>query len=216
MTVVSILIATTLAWAPGAAHAPSFSHKLHLDNVGLTCTDCHQAALETDVDSDTMFPSPETCFGCHGADQSDDCKICGAVDRLKSLAKPIPGIIFDHKTHLTSPRFLEQLSPTPSGDQADPDSTKSVCLSCHHGIDQIAIGGTKNFPAMSECLGCHPFQGDPMASCRTCHSGEFNLLPPNHRSKTFFDDHSRTEPLYDRSTCRMCHSSEYNPCTQCH
>jgi hypothetical protein len=216
MAVLTILIATALAWAPGSTHAPSFSHKLHLENVGLTCTDCHQAALDKGSSANSLFPSSETCFACHGPEQQDDCQICAAVERLQGLEKPIPGIIFDHGTHLTSARFREQLGPSAQGDQADPEFTKELCLSCHHGMDQVALGTAENFPTMSECLGCHPFQGDPMASCRTCHSTAFNLRPPSHRTKTFFDAHSRTEPPLDRSECHTCHSPEYNPCTQCH
>ena len=216
MTFHFLLLAPYLALAPAGVNATTFSHQLHIETVGLSCIDCHQALQEGSEPSGTFYPSVEVCLTCHVHEGSDDCTVCRSIDRLKTLGKPIAGLIFRHQDHLTNPRFLEGAHLSAPLDPDDAAGVRTLCLSCHRGMEKVALGGPENFPAMTDCLSCHEFEGDPMRSCQTCHSPEFNLRPHHHQDIAFFDDHSRTESDLDRSRCQACHSPRYNPCTQCH
>ena len=45
-----------------------FSHQLHLNKVGATCTICHSAASASKESADRNLPTEETCLACHNGE----------------------------------------------------------------------------------------------------------------------------------------------------
>jgi c(7)-type cytochrome triheme protein len=50
--------------AAGAGQSP-FSHQLHLNKVGATCTACHVGATTSTEATDSNLPPASVCLNCH-------------------------------------------------------------------------------------------------------------------------------------------------------
>jgi hypothetical protein len=198
-----------------------FSHSVHLETVGLTCVQCHTSALESRSAVDVNLPSPETCALCHSEDDGD---LRGKASDFSPKVPPRP-VLFSHEQHLgiqdLAPRIVGALE---SGRYPEGDPTAirrqinldEVCTACHRGLEQADLGRLENYPLMSDCLVCHQPKGNAMAECQTCHIPGFDLLPADHKTATFFDEHSSTSQKHNVDRCHQCHTPRFNPCSQCH
>lgn len=116
-----------------------FSHKHHVQGLGLDCRFCHITVEKT---SQAGYPDTATCLGCHS-------KIWSQAAMLEPLhesgekKKPLHWfrvnrlpdyVYFDHSIHLA----------------------KNVgCVSCHGEVGQMARVVQKRSFLMRDCLGCH-------------------------------------------------------------
>jgi hypothetical protein len=116
-----------------------YSHKLHVDELGLDCRYCHS---NVERSQEAMIPPTQTCMGCHAVVKPDSPKLAALRDSWTS-GKPVPWIrvhelpehaYFDHSAHL------------PAG---------VGCASCHGRIDQMEVVRLDAPLAMSWCLDCH-------------------------------------------------------------
>lgn len=133
-----------------AGYMPSqpipFSHKLHVDQLGLDCRYCHSFV---DVAGHSNVPTSNTCWNCHQHVQKESPKLQPLRDRMDPLlkhadfGKPIewvrvhkaPDYVkFDHSAHLN--RGIS-------------------CQSCHGRVDQMEVVYQENSLSMGWCLECH-------------------------------------------------------------
>lgn len=167
-----------------------FSHKLHIQDVGSGCSDCHAVADTSKSPLDLLLPDKAACNQCH-----DDTLTFTSYDNQKDAAKTRPWLThyiarFPHQIHLAN---------------------DIQCIDCHTGIDNSENISDSHLPAMSSCVQCHSSLDEP-DYCYTCHSPQDDRLPADHKS-----DWTATHGINsytDKDNCRMCHSDNY--CLECH
>lgn len=124
-----------------------YSHKLHVDELGIDCRYCH---ANVERSQEAMIPPTQTCMGCHAVVKADSPKLAALRDSWKS-GNPVPWVrvhelpehaYFDHSAHL------------PAG---------VGCVSCHGRVDQMEVVRLDAPLAMGWCLECHR---DPSSNLR--------------------------------------------------
>jgi hypothetical protein len=116
-----------------------YSHKLHVDELGIDCRYCHS---NVERSQEAMIPPTQTCMGCHAVVKPDSPKLAALRDSWKS-GNPVPWIrvhklpehaYFDHSAHLAA---------------------GVSCVSCHDRVDQMEVVRLAEPLAMGWCLDCH-------------------------------------------------------------
>ncbi len=122
-----------------------FSHKIHVEQLGLDCRYCHSFV---DVSGHSNVPSGNTCWNCHQHVQRDSPKL---APLHRSMNPQFPGydgkpiewvrvhkvpdyVYFDHSAHVN--RGIS-------------------CQSCHGDVDQMEVVHQANSLSMGWCLDCH-------------------------------------------------------------
>lgn len=123
----------------------SFSHKIHVDQVGMDCRYCHSFA---DVAGHSNVPTGNTCWNCHQHIQKESPKL---APLRKSMDPAFPGydgkpiewvrihkapdfVKFNHSAHL---------------------SRGISCQSCHGQVDMMEVVAQDQPLTMGWCLDCH-------------------------------------------------------------
>jgi len=132
----------------------AFSHRVHMNQVGLECVFCHEF---TDQGLNPSIPSVELCMSCHTDVKTNSPEIVKLTEYWKN-EEPVPWIKvhqmnareyvhFTHKRHIKAGIACE----TCHGDVKAMDQVRQVrsltmgwCVSCH----------TEN-EAPIDCLTCH-------------------------------------------------------------
>lgn len=171
----------------------AFSHKIHVKDQGLNCTDCHAGSSDG---IQVGAPTPEQCGSCH----EEAPKYTGLArelaakwPRLKGLA---PDNKFSHRVHQEA--GLE-------------------CNQCHEGVDASKKITRDHLPTESVCLNCHREMGVSV-ECAVCHARiNRETAPPDHR-QAWNRAHGTAarEPItgercfrcHQRTTCASCHAIE--------
>ena len=159
-----VLFAVALVLAAGAAVTlPSrsidqpiaFNHRLHVEDLGSECTDCHLYAL-TGVRA--TIPNVEVCADCHAEVQTDSAEEAKLVSYVES-GEPIPWrkvyrvpdhVYFSHRRHTAIGGLECATCHGPMNEATEPISrpyarvTMNGCMECHEET------GTSN-----DCLLCH-------------------------------------------------------------
>jgi cytochrome c7-like protein len=119
----------------------SFSHALHVQQLGMDCRFCHTSA---EVSARAGLPSTQTCIGCHGEGRilSGSPRLAPVLESWNSRL-PIPWVqvhqlpdyvYFNHAAHVH--RGVD-------------------CVSCHGNVGQMeAVRDVKPL-TMAWCLQCH-------------------------------------------------------------
>jgi hypothetical protein len=124
-----------------------YSHKLHVDELGLDCRYCH---ANVERSPEAMIPPTQTCMGCHAVVKPVSPKLAALRDSWTS-GTAVPWIrvhelpehaYFDHSAHVAA---------------------GVGCVSCHGRIDQMDVVRLDAPLAMGECLECHR---DPASQLR--------------------------------------------------
>ncbi len=136
----------------------AFNHRVHLEEAGLTCLDCH-----TDAKTRVMagLPGKEACLDCHDADDEDTAghpekaKLIPFADSDANIpwvrvAVTRPDVFFSHRRHVTA-GGLE-------------------CVKCH--VDQPTLAAppprVRLVMRMNDCLACHE-ERNVSTDCVACH-----------------------------------------------
>ena len=175
-----------------------FSHRYHLEEEGLICSDCHYDVEESVTGTDNLLPEMDVCGDCHDIDDEDECGTCHsniddpqAVPRVEDFSP-----VFSHKLHVEA-----ELS----------------CESCHADVAMAEVSGAGMLPGMVQCLDCHDQHAVTSVDCQLCHAPEEQLKPISH-SPDFIHAHSdiaRTgAPVDGDKTCQTCHDTNF--CQDCH
>jgi hypothetical protein len=116
-----------------------YSHKLHVDDLGLDCRYCHNLVEKSAV---ANVPPTQTCMNCHKLILPNSEKL---LKIRESWSKNIPMkwirvhklpdfVYFDHHIHLNA---------------------GIGCVSCHGQINEMPVVTQKKPLSMSWCLDCH-------------------------------------------------------------
>jgi predicted CXXCH cytochrome family protein len=208
-----------------------FSHKLHVQEQGLKCSDCH-AGSEDGLHAGA--PAPEVCQGCH----EEAAKYSGLASelaakwpRLKAL--PADGK-FSHRAHQAAGVECQRCHDDVGSSKkvTMPDMpTEATCLDCHREMgvgaecavchqtlnretppadhqqawDRLHGQAAREPVAGERCFRCHQ-----RTSCASCHEIE----KPRDHNWTWRTFGHGTEAGLDRERCAACHRSDY--CVRCH
>ncbi len=194
-----------------------FSHQLHLNKVGATCTICHSAASASKQAADRNLPTAETCLACHNGETTPSVDTAWLAEReLKERT-----FRFNHEFHLKLGNVAAIIrAALDSGSylgKADHMgrllNSDNSCQSCHRGLEETDLASQANLPVMSDCLVCHTEIDNPF-SCEECHLSGINLKPAGH-TREFIDLHSTGKVNLDKATCLPCHGTNF-ACMGCH
>jgi hypothetical protein len=194
--------------AAGLGAAP-FSHKLHLE-LNLGCTQCHTSAAASTSPADNNLPDAKVCAPCHQGSprtikQPRQTNVTHFNHALHlKLGNPAPVIVAAVKSGA-------YLSPAPAHLAGQLAAAKVACAACHRGLESNQQVDASVFPAMADCLVCHP-KVDPPFSCEKCHASGPALKPASHVGD-FFDTHSSKK--VDKVSCAVCHGRKFT-CQGCH
>lgn len=183
----------------------AFSHRLHVEEEGLDCGDCHASWENSD---EPGMPLPGQCALCHAdldAEKPPGQQVAGLFEgervRAARAGRQSEEILFSHQRHAT--RSLE-------------------CVACHEAVASddglLARRGSELRLGMEDCLACHASsQGPAEADCAACHSQlGTDAAPPSHRAdwKRYHGTvvRGRAEERSDR--CALCHQP--SDCSTCH
>lgn len=143
------------ALSPGPAEQPvAFNHQIHVEEVGLECTECHP---HYEKETFSGVPTAETCAFCHEETQGEnpeEMKLVGLLSEGRELEwtrlfRQPPHVFYSHRRHVTV---------------ADLE-----CQTCHGGISTSrALPTTVQQLTMEACMDCHQ-ENDVTNDCTTCH-----------------------------------------------
>jgi predicted CXXCH cytochrome family protein len=167
----------------------SFSHQLHVQEAGASCSDCHDAAGSSKAQDD-LLPKSETCFKCH--DSKSECTLCHQDSQHVVLGPRIVSYIdkFSHQAHIDK---------------------KQDCNSCHAGVETSTDVKERHMPPMGKCVSCHNDMRK-VDYCYGCHAKKDHLKPQDH-DETWRAAHG-IQAHNEKEICARCHANEY--CLKCH
>jgi len=116
-----------------------FSHKHHVDGLGIDCRFCH---LSAEKSSFAGMPATETCMHCHSVIWKDSPMLARVRESFQTgtplvwnRVHVLPGhVYFDHSIHVQK---------------------GIACVTCHGQVDQMPLVRKTNSLYMEWCLACH-------------------------------------------------------------
>lgn len=116
-----------------------YSHRLHVQELGLDCRYCHANVERT---GEAMVPPTQTCMGCHSQVRTDSAMLQPVRDSWETgealewvRVHQVPDhAFFDHSVHLAA---------------------GVGCVSCHGRIDEMEVVRIEEPLSMGWCLDCH-------------------------------------------------------------
>jgi hypothetical protein len=176
----------------------SFSHKQHIEDVGVGCEDCH-----ADVEGDTIggarpyAANKEPCAMCHednvGGSDEEACALCHSnVSEAVALDMTRLHPEFYHGTHLKAAKG---------------------CTDCHADMETAETATDRHTPPMPSCMGCHD-DGRAPSSCNVCHKDVSSLKPVSHHSLWMTREGHGVQARFTKSECAACHDE--GSCDACH
>ncbi len=151
-----LFIVVRLSAGGGVVQPIAYNHKVHIENAGLHCTDCHVHAM--DMASATV-PSLEVCQNCHSAEpvskSPEELKVLKYVADKKEIPwvriyKVPEHVYFSHRRHVTGGKLDCAVCHGNMNEQIKPVSTAFLpvkmenCMNCH-----------KKLKVSNDCLTCH-------------------------------------------------------------
>lgn len=174
-------LSLVIAFSYAAAAEKPFSHRLHIEEEELDCSDCH-AATGSEQASDDLNPSEATCRECH-----DPGKV---RTQWPAVAREL---LFSHKRHITfGLECLDCHAGVPAMDKPGPGALPQMetCMDCHSGLmaprdceschtqDRASLRPSSHLPDWKETHGqqaritdntCRPCHA--VSECQECHEG---------------------------------------------
>ncbi len=177
----------------------AFSHRVHVVDQGLDCTDCHPGAEDSD---EPGMPALGQCMLCHeglDAEKPGSKRVARlfvegvwASSRASALGDEV---IFSHVTHVEL-----------GGD----------CAACHGTIEDTDGTEAEVRVPMDDCIQCHTAV-KVAAECATCHLEIRADREPGTHDQNWRRVHGevfRAKSGETADRCSMCHTE--SSCTTCH
>ena len=151
-----VVAAVSLAASRSRIRQPvAFPHRLHLEEVGMECLDCHLHAASL---ARATIPNIEVCSSCHGETQGESAAEAIVV-RHVAAGEPIPWlkvytvpdhVLFSHRRHAGIAGI--------------------ACERCHGPVGERTMPVTETLVRlkMDDCLECHA-QSEVSNDCILCH-----------------------------------------------
>lgn len=148
-----------------------FNHSFHVEDVELSCEECHDGVESTEYISWNSFPYMDMCLTCHDGDTADeDCEKChtNPEDALSfSDYWKRSSTNFSHQLHTN---FINNCSTchdyvyTNDGTEPNKIWNLSDCNQCHSKHEYVN--------ELTSCSACHTdfHMGNNGLECQTCHN----------------------------------------------
>ena len=155
LAVVGLVISGFSLWTRPVEQPIAFNHRLHVEELGSDCTDCH---LYAQSGVRATIPNIELCGDCHEEAQTESAEEARLVEYIQA-AEPVPWqkiysvpdhVYFSHRRH------------TMLGEIA--------CETCHGEMRNLETPMTRPAVAvdMDFCMDCH-YATDTSNDCLLCH-----------------------------------------------
>ena len=201
-----------------------FPHQLHIEDVELSCEECHTGVAEADGPTWDIFPKMDYCADCHEDDTDDgDCSFCHTDSENPQSFNNYwksSGLGFSHKKHLIESEDCLKCHSYIGEDREIglPNVwNKTDCQTCHSKIDDgpsshdllwIEIHGSElNSSTIGDCSLCHTNN-----SCEECH--RLQQFEPTAHTNDYALLHS-FEAKAGVTECTTCHEI-VEDCYSCH
>jgi hypothetical protein len=183
----------------------AFSHRLHVEEQGLACADCHGKWDESD---DPGMPRAAQCALCHNEldaekppERHAETLFDDKTFRAANAGVQSDEILFSHQKHATR------------GDD---------CMVCHAEVARdegtLAERGAALRMSMDACVACHADSAGPsLTDCSSCHAEiRVGVAPPSHHANwtRYHGTIVRGRSRERTDQCALCH--EPSTCTTCH
>jgi len=134
----------------------AYNHKVHIENAGLKCTDCH---VHVETMASATLPSLEICRNCHDSEPVSDSP--EELTLLKYVAdqEEIPWVkIYNVPDHV----YFSHRRHVVIGGLA--------CSACHGAMNEMTKPATSPFlkVTMKNCMACHR-NNKVSNDCLSCH-----------------------------------------------
>jgi c(7)-type cytochrome triheme protein len=196
--VAGLLIIAGLYLVEATAQEPAdriiFPHVLHVEDMGMECSECHTGVENSQELTHDILPLMDDCLACHDGDTApEDCDVCHTQpDEADTYTwSPTLGLIFPHSTHIEG---------------------GIDCSRCHPDISGADALAPRTPLLMNLCMDCH---ATPIsdAGCSACHATLVGKLPASHGP-----DWSEIHSLFIHGStgddCTICH--QQTDCEACH
>lgn len=204
-----------------SSHGIIFSHQIHVEAMGMACTDCHADVTESTEPADNLLPAEEQCLECHdGSLAPKECGLCHTdPDNPQSYTLTERDYRFSHKFHLGLDSLTAQVVKGMEAEwyTAAHEDTRffineeNTCSTCHRGMASADGRLASGMPHMDDCLLCHKTD-PPEEDCRTCHLPDAELRPATH-GINYLAQHQETVSI-NEERCYVCHAVDF--CWECH
>ena len=201
-----------------------FQHNLHVDDMDLTCEECHVGVSEADGPSWDIFPKMDSCLQCHDGDTADDaCGYCHSNpdDPLSYNESWVEsGLGFSHSIHLSESDDCNKChNYINEDDEIDLPNVwnESDCQTCHKDLDKGPKshdfawkqfhGSEVNSSTDNNCALCHTNN-----SCEECH--QLQQFTPETHPVDYLFSHS-FDAKAGVMECTSCHEI-IKDCYSCH
>ena len=144
------------ALAPRSALQPiAFSHRLHVEELGSDCTDCHLYVLTA---ARATIPNIEVCGDCHEEAQTESPEEARVVEHIQA-GEPIPWVkvttvpdhvYFSHRRHTAIAEIACETCHGEVGQRVEPVVRPAVDMTMDHCMDCHEESGASN-----DCIWCH-------------------------------------------------------------
>jgi hypothetical protein len=184
-----------------------FSHKIHVDQLGLDCRYCHSFV---DVSGHSNVPTSNTCWNCHQHVQKESPKLQPLRDRFNpehpDYGKPIEWVrvhkladyaYFNHAAHVN--RGIS-------------------CTSCHGRVDQMEVVWHAENLSMGWCLECHRAPEKHLRPLEEVFTMDFEAVDYLKQNEILDSDGNRLETQLDLGL-KLKEEWQVTPkesCTTCH
>jgi len=147
-------LGSSSSWSRAADQPVQFNHRLHIEDVGLECSECHAFA---ESEAFSGFPTAETCSFCHEEAQGANPEETKLVSLL-SEGRPLEwGRLFQQPSHVY---YSHSRHVSVAGLE---------CERCHAGIASSTRPPRRvRRLTMDDCIDCH-HENEAEADCTTCH-----------------------------------------------
>ncbi len=187
-----ILICGIVLSGNAQQNGKTFSHKQHVEEQEMACSDCHATVDTSQKASDNLLPTADNCYTCHEAEGEFQTWVTAQEKMLFAPRTPLHIAYFSHAKHI----------------QAD----KPNCSSCHAGVEKSTNMNEVYLPPMTSCTQCHN-NLEQQNYCQTCHAKGENLTPMDHQMASWKLQHG-VESQTNLVNCAACHTT--NACIECH
>src|SRR5688572_14970571 len=183
----------------------AFSHRLHVEEEGLDCGDCHGRWAE---DEDPGMPLAAQCALCHAdldAEKPPELRVEALFEgkdfRAAHAGRQSDEVLFSHRYHAT---------------------LELECTACHADVASdegtLAARGAALRMSMDSCLACHDAGAGPReAECAACHAEiRQDALPPSHHANWTRYHGSVVRARADERTDQRALCHQPSECTSCH
>ncbi|MBD3235146.1 MAG: hypothetical protein GF330_00390 [Candidatus Eisenbacteria bacterium] len=200
-----------------------FSHRFHVEDIGIACQECHPEATEEGTSVEDRLPKRASCGTCHDVEDQSNCRLCHASEDASPRCATVQACeIFSHAAHA---RLRPECSTCHEGIACAESSEEAflppatICGECHmadaitpqsHSLAWEHRHGRAAELEEQNCTTCH----HDRVVCRECHAGDNLSAEGTPHPLSYLYNHG-ADARIERTRCSTCHRDELF-CIECH